>query len=200
MRNVPIGGGCRKNRSASVPTGKSTTAATKMKNLASEIGLRPGFGNGPDHDPFLWSTTTSPQNSHILALLRASTLNPNPVKDESGFMGHHGMTESFQTPNPNPTQTGIWTSPFWKNNNTQNGVILGEVQNNGIQELYQRLKSSSTNYYSENSGGILGNVASSAPPSSILESAPVAAAAELGYWNAVYSSRLDLPTTNGAYP
>lgn len=163
-----------------------------MKNLASEIGLRqPGFGygSGSDHDPNFWNPT--PQNSHILALLRSSSLNPNPVKEESGFLR---VNESFSA---NPTQvqsSGLWASPH-------NGVILGEVQNNGIQEMYQRLKSSSTNYYSENSAGILGNVATSAPGSSVLESAPVAAAAEMGYWNAVFAARgLDLPTTNGAYP
>ncbi|GKU99024.1 hypothetical protein SLEP1_g11939 [Rubroshorea leprosula] len=210
LRNVPIGGGCRKNKnSTSVSMGKST-AANKMKTVASEIGVRSGFVNGSDHDPLLWA---SPQNSHILALLRATAQNPNPnpVKEELGFMGSHGMNEPFITGAPNARALGSaplgqlpsmgLCSSFWKNNQ-QNGIMLGEVQNTGIQELYQRLKSSSTNYYTDNSAVIFpGNVASSSSfSSSILESAPVAAGGELGYWNPVFSSWSDLPTNNGAYP
>jgi hypothetical protein len=92
-------------------------------------------------------------------------------------------------------------SPFWKSNqHQQNGFTVGEAQNSGIQELYQRLRSS-TNYYSDNPSAIvLSNVAtsSSTSTSTILESAPVAGG-ELGYWNPAFSWS-DLPTTNGAYP
>ncbi|GLU13613.1 hypothetical protein SLE2022_302390 [Rubroshorea leprosula] len=210
LRNVPIGGGCRKNRNTGVSIGKST-CANKMRTVVSEIGLRSGLGNGSDHDPLLWA---SPKSSHILALLRANSQNPNPnpVKQEVGLMGSHshGMTEplvtgalNVRTLNSDPLSQvpslGL-CSPFWKNNQ-QNGIILSEVQNTGIQELYQRLKSSSTNHYSDNAAVIFSNVASSSSSTSILESAPVAAGGhELGCWNPVFSSWSDLQTTNGAYP
>ncbi|KAL5819523.1 hypothetical protein ACOSQ4_023365 [Xanthoceras sorbifolium] len=186
LRNVPIGGGCRKNKSTSVSNsvGKSSGAAAKMKTVAYEIG-RSGLGNGFDyhHDhqlpssPVLWA---SPQNSQLLAILRAAQSNPNGL-----------------------------CSPLWKNNNQhhqpqqyqqQNGILVGhEVQNSGIQELYQRLKSS-TNYYADHSTSTIvpGNATSSSSTSTILESAPVAGG-ELGYWNPALSWS-DLQTTNGAYP
>ncbi|KAF2283673.1 hypothetical protein GH714_013690 [Hevea brasiliensis] len=102
LRNVPIGGGCRKNKSTTVSTlvGKSSTS--KMKTVASEIG-RSCFGNGFDHElpssPIMWA---SPQNSHLLTLLRA-THNPNPnpstlsnslaVKEEGCMIGTHMISE-----------------------------------------------------------------------------------------------------------
>lgn len=229
LRNVPIGGGCRKNKNATVSVA-AKTGAGKMKMVATEIG-RSGFGGGFDHElsssPILWG---SPQNSHLLALLRSpSTQNPNPnslcssltVKDESGMIGSHMVNESavanarslgLDPLSQQVTSLGL-CSTFWRNNQNhppppppthqQNGFILGEVQNNGIQELYQRLRSSSANYYTDHSAVVLTNVASSSSSSSsstaILESAPVGGA-ELGYWNPTFSWS-DLPTsTNGAYP
>lgn len=96
---------------------------------------------------------------------------------------------------------------FWRNNQfqglqqqQQNGFILGEVQNNGIPDLYQRLRSSSANYYPDHTPLILGNVANSvsATSSAILDSAPVPTGAELGYWNPSLAWS-DLQTANGAY-
>ena len=196
-----------------------------MKTVVSEIG-RSGLGNGFDHElqssPFLWA---SPQSSHLLALLR-TTQNPNPntlsnpvsMKGEVSLLGSHVMNEpAVATGALNARTLGLdplsqvpslgLCSPFWKNNQHQaqqqqqnNGFLLGEVQNTGIQELYQRLKSSSS-YFSDGSAVVLSNVASSSSSSSsILESAPVAGG-ELGYWNPAFSSSWsDLPTTNGAYP
>ncbi|XWS45324.1 hypothetical protein CRYUN_Cryun15aG0126700 [Craigia yunnanensis] len=221
LRNVPIGGGCRKNKNTSVSTslGKSSAAKT--------IG-RSGLGIGFDHElqssPILWA---SPQSSHLLALLR-TTQNPNPntlsnpvsIKEEVSLLGSHVMNEPAVATDALNTRTlgtldplsqvpslGL-CSPFWKNNQHQaqqqqqnnNGFLVGEVQNTGIQELYQRLKSSSS-YYSDSSAVVLSNVASSSSSSSsFLESAPVAGG-ELGYWNPAFSSSWsDLPTTNGAYP
>ncbi|EOX91307.1 hypothetical protein QUC31_003046 [Theobroma cacao] len=226
LRNVPIGGGCRKNKNTTVSASVGKSSAAKMKTVASEIG-RSGLGNGFDHEiqssPILWA---SPQSSHFLALLR-TTQNPNPstlsnsvsIKEEVSLLGSHMMNEpaAVSTGALNARTLGLdplsqvpslgLCSPFWKNNQHQaqqhqqnNGFLLGEVQNTGIQELYQRLKSSAS-YYSDSSAVVLSNVASSSSSSSsILESAPVAGG-ELGYWNPVFSSSWsDLPTTNGAYP
>ena len=226
LRNVPIGGGCRKNKNTIVSTSVGKPSSAKMKTIVSEIG-RSGLGNGVDHElqssPILWA---SPQSSHLLALLR-TTQNPNsntlsnPVsmKGEVSLLGSHVMNEpAVATGALNARTRGLdhlsqvpslgLYSPFWKNNQHQaqqqqqnNGFLLDEVQNTGIQELYQRLKSSSS-YYSDSSAVILSNVASSSSSSSsILESAPVAGG-ELGYWKPAFSSSWssDLPTTYGAYP
>ncbi|KAH7566519.1 hypothetical protein ACOSP7_023047 [Xanthoceras sorbifolium] len=235
LRNVPIGGGCRKNKSTSVSNsvGKSSGAAAKMKTVAYEIG-RSGLGNGFDyhHDhqlpssPVLWA---SPQNSQLLAILRAAQSNPNgnlstsiTVKEEGGLInGTPLMAEPLVATGAQSSRTMVLDplnnqvpslglcSPLWKNNNQhhqpqqyqqQNGILVGhEVQNSGIQELYQRLKSS-TNYYADHSTSTIvpGNATSSSSTSTILESAPVAGG-ELGYWNPALSWS-DLQTTNGAYP
>ncbi|KAE8704988.1 Dof zinc finger protein DOF5.3 [Hibiscus syriacus] len=222
LRNVPIGGGCRKNKSGAgiVSTsslGKSASFS-EMKTVVSEVS-RSGF----DHDqlqsttPVLW-TTTSPQNSHLLSLLR-TTQNPSPntlsnpvgIKEELSLLGSQVMNEqtTVATGALNARILGLdLVNPFCKNNQQQqnnNGFLVGEVQNAGmVQELYQRFKSSSpSSYYSNTSAVILSNVASSSSlssPSTILESSPVAGG-ELGYWNPAFSSSWsDLPTTNGAYP
>ncbi|XWS33663.1 hypothetical protein CRYUN_Cryun22dG0101800 [Craigia yunnanensis] len=224
LRNVPIGGGCRKNKNISVSTSLGKSSAAKMKTVVSETG-RSGLGYGFDHElqssPILWA---SPQSSHLLALLR-TTQNPNPntlsnpvsIKEEVSLLGSHVMNEpAVATGALNARALGLdplsqvpslgLCSPFWKNNQHQaqqqqqnnNGFLVGEVQNTGIQEMYQRLKLSSS-YYSDSSAVVLSNVPSSSS-SSILESAPVAGG-ELGYWNPAFSSSWsDLPTTNGAYP
>ncbi|KAJ0096810.1 hypothetical protein Patl1_28777 [Pistacia atlantica] len=222
LRNVPIGGGCRKNKNTTVSTSISkSSTASKMKTVAYEFG-RSGLGNGFDHhdlpsNPIMWA---SPQNSQLLALLRSShSQNPNAnsvsVKEEAGLIGttHHMMGEpgvATASLNSRTTAMGL-CSPLWRNTHhqqaqnsyQQNGFLVGhEVQNSGIQELYQRLKSS-TNFYADHSTTplLLGNAASSSSSSTtttILESAPVATG-ELGFWNPTFSWS-DLPTTNGAYP
>ncbi|KDP31874.1 hypothetical protein JCGZ_12335 [Jatropha curcas] len=221
LRNVPIGGGCRKNKNTTVSASVGKSSASKMKTMVSDIG-RSSFGNGFDHhelssSPIMWA---SPQNSHLLTLLRA-THNPNPSSNtlsnslpvkEEGVMGTHLLTE--QTTALNPRTLGLdpltqvpslgLCTPFWKNSQNQaqqhQQTAVGEAQNSGIQELYQRLRSS-TNYYTDNNSHvILSNVGSSSTSTSstILESSPVAGG-ELGYWNPTFSWS-DLPTTNGAYP
>lgn len=236
LRNVPIGGGCRKNKSATVSTasiGKTPTG--KLKTVVSEIG-RSGFSGGFDQElqasPILWG---SPQNSHLLALLRASHQNPNPnlacnpvnVKEEGGMnmIGSHMMTEPAMStartlgldPGCQAPSLGLCSS-FWKNNNQnqqpshhqqQNGFTVGqEVQSNiGIQELFQRLRSSATTSGSYNysdhhhpAAAVLNNVVSSSSTSSILDSALAVGGGEMGYWNPSFTAwSSDLPTTNGAY-
>ena len=226
LRNGPIGGGCRKNKNAIISTSVAKSSSNKMKTLSSEFG-RSSLGNGFDHElpssPILWG---SPQNSHLLALLRA-TQNPNPnpnpmsnsvnVKEEGNMVGTHMMNEpaigngalNARTMGLDPLggqvpSLGLCSS-FWRNNQhqaqQQNGFVIGEVQNNsGIQELYQRLRSTS-NYYGHdhNSPVVLSNLASSSTASSSMMDSASVAGSELGYWNQTFSWP-DLPTTNGAYP
>ena len=203
-----------------------------MKTEASELGRSSGLGPGFDHElpsgPILLG---SPQNTHLLALLRASqNQNPNPnpnpvslgavtVKEARNLM----ESQSHMVTDPllsnvvfNPRALGYDSmgqapslglcSSFWRNNQNQpqqtsGGFLLGEHQNSGIQELYQKLRASSANYYcSENSPVFLGNMASSSSSSmsNILESTSVSGG-ELGYWNPSLSWS-SIPTTNGAYP
>ncbi|KAK2657377.1 hypothetical protein Ddye_010429 [Dipteronia dyeriana] len=190
LRNVPIGGGCRKNKSSSsslvsnsVGKSSTTTTANKMKTVVGyEIAGRSGLGNGFDYhhhlhhqlptSPVMWA---SPQNSQLLAILRA-TQQSNHVKEEGG-LGLINGTPLMATDQPSsrtmvldplinnnnhvPSTLGLCSS-LWKNNHhhqaqqyqqQQNGILVGhEVQNSGFQELYQRLKSSTTttnNYYSD---------------------------------------------------
>ncbi|XP_010263771.1 PREDICTED: dof zinc finger protein DOF5.7-like [Nelumbo nucifera] len=234
LRNVPIGGGCRKSKNTSMSTASAAKSSMGKVKVASEI-VKSSLGSGFDHDPpsnpILWAT---PQNSQLLALLRASqNLNPNPnpnpicnpvtIKDEAGIIGSHVTSDSSAVTgainarvlNLDPlTQVPIGLcSSFWRNNlhqthhhhhhqshQQQHTLLLGEVQNSGIQDLYQRLRQS-VNYY-DNSASVQSNVAAVAAPSSssssIIEPAPVAGG-ELGYWNAAFSWS-DLSTTNGAFP
>ncbi|XP_059623777.1 dof zinc finger protein DOF5.6-like [Cornus florida] len=231
LRNVPIGGGCRKNRNSVVAVSPGKSSSGRLKTVLSpefgKSGLVTGFGQELPSNPGMWAT---PQNSHLLSILRAAqnpNPNPNPisnsviVKEEVGAMiGTHMTPESVAATGSLNTRTigldflnqspsiGLCSS-LWRNNHQQvqhhqqnhlqhqqNGFILGEVQNTGMQDLYQRFKSSA-NYYSDHSPLVLSNVGSSSSSSStILESIP-AAGGELGYWNLSWS---DLSTTNGAYP
>lgn len=237
MRNVPIGGGCRKNKNTTLSTSiTKSNAAAKLKSVVSEIGRSGGLANGFDHDqlpstPFLW--TASPHNSHLLALLRQPQ-NPNTttllsnqvssVKEEVGFIGSHspmistepaaavlssralGVDPLSQVPSLG-LSSSLWKNPS-QNQTQQNGFLSGEEQtSSGIQELYQRLRSSASTYYNDNSAAVhLSNMAcsssstSSSSSSYTLESAPMAPT-ELGYtWNNPAFSWADLSTTNGAYP
>ncbi|XP_073157529.1 uncharacterized protein [Henckelia pumila] len=234
LRNVPIGGGCRKNKSTAIAAavGKSS-AAGKLKSFSPEMGKAAffsGFDQQADHafstqSPILWAT---PQNSHILSLLRANqNPSPNPLsnpgkEDQGGFFGSHLVTDcsipnggfhsralGFDTLGPIQVPSIGHSNSFHRHNiqlqeaQPNQPIILGEVQNNGIQELYQKLRSS-TNFYPDNAPPlILGSMVSSASSSSsIFESAPIAAGAEMGFCNSTISwpTDLHLPTTNGAYP
>ncbi|XP_058735778.1 dof zinc finger protein DOF5.3-like [Vicia villosa] len=229
LRNVPIGGGCRKNRNIGASNNSAKTSVNKMKTVASEfIGRSGGQGFDLEHvvpppSQILWG---SPQNSHLLSLLR-SNQNPNPnlVKEEgNNLLGSH--VSHMMSSQPLVSSNGydgighVLCNPFWRNNHDQTqhlqngGFVLGEQhpqhqhQSSGIQELYQKLRSSTSsssgnNYCSEISSSptvLLGNVASNTSTiSNILETTSVPAA-ELGYWNPIPTlTWSDLPTTNGAY-
>ncbi|KAL3813584.1 hypothetical protein ACJIZ3_014852 [Penstemon smallii] len=190
LRNVPIGGGCRKNKNSTISTslGKSNSAG-KLKTVSQEIEKSTLFNsfeqqNQPEfpQNPILWAT---PHNSHLLSLLR---LNPNPnpnhmsVKEEGLMFGSSDLSldplGQVQAPS-----IGL-SSSYYRNQ----GIVLGEVQNHGIQELYQRLISSSVR-----APVVEDNLASASTSSS----SPVAGG-ELGFWNSNLSwPTHDMPTTNG---
>ncbi|KAK6924100.1 Zinc finger, Dof-type [Dillenia turbinata] len=250
LRNVPIGGGCRKNKSTTVSASIGKSTSSKAKPFPSEP-CKSGFGNGFDHpdvtsSPIIWP---SPQNSHIMALLRTvqnPNPNPNPTHmsssfsvDKDGLMVGSHMTGHEPAGAPvglNARTLGLdplsqapsigLCGSSWRNYNHQQGILqqhhqneqqnsgftLGEVQNNsGIQDLFQRLRSSSSSHYnySENHSPavILGNVVASPSSSStsststtILESAPISGGDQMGLWNPAISW-FDLSTANGtAYP
>ncbi|KAG5624017.1 hypothetical protein H5410_009235 [Solanum commersonii] len=185
LRNVPIGGGCRKNKT--ITTAKSTAA--KLKNsfpfdqLIGKSGIFGGFEQeiiSSNNNPFLFS---SPHQNHnpILSLLEGNQHSLNFVKDEHKSIGVNSYNQF-------PPSNGLWKNNYQENASS----IVGEVQNSrGFQELYQRLKASTNRCYPDSIHG---------PSSSsmILDSAPVAGG-ELGFWNPTLSTWLDLPTANGAY-
>ncbi|CAJ1929782.1 unnamed protein product [Sphenostylis stenocarpa] len=235
LRNVPIGGGCRKSKSSGMSNSVAKQTATKMKAVASEFARPQGlFDQDLPQTPILWG---SPQNTQLMALLRAThnhnqnqNRNPNPnpspmsiaVKGEGNLMESHShmVTEPLLANGLlNSTRTSVGydgvgelpslglCSSFWRNNNQDqiqqqsNGFVLGEHQSSGVQELYQKLRSSSSsvNYCgSDNSPVFLGNMTSSSSLSNILESSSVSGS-EFGCWNPTLSWS-DLPTTSGAYP
>ncbi|XP_077233546.1 uncharacterized protein LOC143875842 [Tasmannia lanceolata] len=220
LRNVPIGGGCRKNKTTTISTTNGKSNAGKSKPATSDTG-KSNSANGFDHElpsnPILWA---SQQNSQLLALLRA-TQNPNPnpnsvmIKDEGVMIGSHMGSESAivtgalngRTLSLDPLSLApinALSNSFWRNSQQQpqnqlhqhpqqNNILLGQVPNSGIQDLYQRFKSSA-NYYTDHSQAAFSNAATP----SILEPAPITGG-ELGYWNNPFSWS-DLSTTNGAFP
>ncbi|MQL99198.1 hypothetical protein Taro_031919 [Colocasia esculenta] len=137
LRNVPIGGGCRKAKTTAISVGvigKSggNMSGSKAKILASDfligksglggLGLgglsdATGFDQELPSNPILWA---SPQNSHLLTLLRTthragsnnancsslttisnrnpspSCIDPNPIriKEEGPILGSHLVPEA----------------------------------------------------------------------------------------------------------
>ncbi|XP_060194187.1 dof zinc finger protein DOF2.5-like [Lycium barbarum] len=189
LRNVPIGGGCRKNKTTTGLTTAKSSAAKLKNSLPFEFIGKSGIFGGfeqeitpSNNNPFLFS---SPHQNHnpLISLLRGNHQNLNlqncgVVKEEQKSIG----VNSYNQLPPN----GF--SSLWKNNYGENGTIVGQVQSTGFQELYQRLKASTSRCYPDH-----------APSSSmILESAPVAGG-ELGFWNPSFSSWSDLPTASGSY-
>ncbi|KAL7604227.1 dof zinc finger protein DOF3.4 [Lactuca sativa] len=232
LRNVPIGGGCRKNKGTTIATtiGKPISSNGKLKAVvSSELG-KSGFINGFEHEfthnPILWSAP--PQTSHLLSLLRA-TQNPNPnfasnsvthIKDQGFMVGSHMSNLGFE-PLGQASSLGLCSS-LWRNNQVnqqaqqnhheqhQQGMMNSghEVQNteNNQGQRYQRLRSSSpVNYFHHDQttplilGSNVANTSSSISTSTILDSSPVLASGELGFWNQSLPWS-DLAAANGAYP
>ncbi|CAO2830812.1 unnamed protein product [Amaranthus hypochondriacus] len=137
LRNVPIGGGCRKNKTlsgnaSSVASGLVKSASNSMAkakaSLSSELlinGNPAGYlGTGLlDHfqhhselqsgypNPIFFPSL--PQNSHILSVLRGSTQFHNP------------------NPNPNPISSNIFSSIKSESGNTNTTLGLDSFGNNG---------------------------------------------------------------------
>lgn len=222
LRNVPIGGGCRKNKGTTIATtiGKPISANGKLKAVvSSELG-RSGFINGFEHEfnpnnPILWSGP--PQTSHLLSLLRATqnpNLNPNfasnsvtHMKDQGFMVGSNMGSLGFEPLGTQAPSLGL-CSNLWRNNQqNQHEQQLGimntdhEAQNPDDNNRYQRLRS---NYYNQDQstplmmGGNVVNTSSSTSTSAILDSAPVLASGEQGFWNQTLQWS-DLPAANGAY-
>lgn len=168
------------------------SSAGKFKAPAREIG-KSGFLSGVEHqlsssssNPLLWA---SPQNSHLLSLLRAN---------------HNQNSNSNLNSNSNSAAVSIKPEEIVMSSGGARGQVssasylTGEGQNSGVQDFYQKVRSF-TNFYPDAPPVVVGNVVSSSSSSLILDSAPVAAA-ESGYWNPILSTWSDMPTTNGAYP
>ncbi|KAG6396214.1 hypothetical protein SASPL_142358 [Salvia splendens] len=202
LRNVPIGGGCRKNKNTTITTPVAAkSAAAKFKTTPpSELSKNHLFGAAFDHgealssNPLIWPSS---QNSHFLSLIRANqqTLNLShlAIKDETPLFGSSHLSSGPDHLGPaHFPSTGMPNSLYRSQTLATPGILHGEAQNTGLQELYHRLRLSS-NCYPEHAPVINGNM-SSANSSAILESAPVT---EMGFWS---SWPADLQTTNGAYP
>lgn len=174
---------------------------------------KPGFGGGFEQDhqiplnPVLWAS--SAQNSHLLALLRA-TQNPNPNPNPSQLSNLFGSHLTSGSDSMGATEA---LSSYWRNNQNQAqqphqnhhyhqqvGVVLGEVQNSGIHDFYQRLRATANYYPHEHQPVPLLSTTSSSSSTAVLESAPVSAAAEMAYWNPTLTWSDLQTTTNGAYP
>ncbi|XP_076916425.1 uncharacterized protein LOC143576136 [Bidens hawaiensis] len=185
LRNVPIGGGCRKNKNSTTSfiTGKLKAA------VSSELESNP-------NNPILWSTP--PQTSHLLSLFRA-TQNPNPnfastplthIKDQSFIAGSNMGGLGFEPP------LGLCSS-LWRNN---------QQDHQKVQNQHETVVQNTANYYHHHDqpavplilGSSSGMTNSTSSASTILDSAPVLASGELGFWNQTLPWS-DLAASNGAY-
>lgn len=227
LRNVPIGGGCRKNNKTNISHAisssleKPCTAKLIRSHLLSSENIgkaSSGYLGGFDHQGGLSTNSlqwTSPQTSQLLALLRSNqTQNPNPnfnysiinsVKEEGFLNGSGGLRLDPYDNNQ--------LSSFWRNNDRSraefqqqgSGLVLQNLSNQDqVCNINQRVSfKSAENYYSDNYAPalLMGNGHAPSPNcSDILDSTPVVGGGQLvGCWNNTSLSRPDLPTTNGAY-
>ncbi|KAK1422006.1 hypothetical protein QVD17_24834 [Tagetes erecta] len=215
LRNVPIGGGCRKNKSTTI-----TTSTGKLKATISTELCKSSFLNGLElessSNPILWSPP--PQTSHLLSLFRA-TQNPNPnfqpssltthMKDQSFMIGSNmgSLGLGFEPLGQTQTSSLGLCSSLWRNDHTQQDhQNHHDQQHDDLQQGFSRLRSSSlssaNSYYNHDQSAPLilgGNVANNTSSSTILDNVPVLASGELGFWNQTVPWS-DLAATNGAYP
>ncbi|KAI3922090.1 hypothetical protein MKX01_005779 [Papaver californicum] len=189
-------------RSASSYSQNTNPNPNNNCHVSSSVKDEAGFMMGS----FMGCTSESALNT-TTSSLNTKTLNLDPL------LGHQ----------VNPIGL-CGSSSFWRNNQQQNNYLLQQDNNNhnnevgndntgGIQELYQRLRSS-TNYYNssnttDHTSGLFMNIniGSSTPSSSssILESAPVASVngvGDMGYsWMNPQFYWSDLSTaTDGSFP
>ncbi|CAL9107003.1 unnamed protein product [Musa textilis] len=145
LRNVPIGGGCRKTKAAptiaAAGAGGKSTGATKAKPGSSDLLLRSALTAGLETElsrsSILWA---SPHTSHLMDLLRSATTiqNPNPslnstpnlnlnsgrIKEGRQFLGAQTVAETGGTLNAHAPsldslqgQLGLGAS-LWRNSNS----------------------------------------------------------------------------------
>ncbi|KAG6469361.1 dof zinc finger protein DOF2.1-like [Zingiber officinale] len=164
LRNVPIGGGCRKTKAVpavatAVCGAKTSPSKAKPPANGSDLMLRSGLGGGGmDSDfsassPLLWA---SPHTSHLMSLLRsgAGVQSPathcGPVRVKEDHLNAHALSLDPLS------QLGLGAS-LWKNYSYQQGLtqqngnnlkIACEMPSSEIQDLYQKFKSSS-NYHND---------------------------------------------------
>lgn len=214
LRNVPIGGGCRKNKTSVVASAVAKSGATKFRSTLASEGFMGGLDRELPSNPAFWAL---PHSSHLLALLRGSPVNPNPnpsplMKEEVNMPGEcqmssHGTALDLQNQGPcsslwsnSQQQLPLQLEPANYHQSHQKGYMLDVARNDDtIQALYQRLKLSTGEYSSERSSAV--------PPlptstSLVLESVPSGVGGDqLGYWrNNLNLCWSDIPTSNGAYP
>ncbi|KAK9109010.1 hypothetical protein Sjap_017070 [Stephania japonica] len=247
LRNVPIGGGCRKNKSTTSSVTSAKAGAGKVKSGSTDIIKSTlGFDHEQSPNPILWA---SPHNSHLLALLRASqNPNPNPnsviIKEEGSLASTIGSSHLNSSTSSSDAVMALNARPnissdlpiglcstSWRNLNLNNhhqqqvqyhhqqqqqqyhhGLLsTSEVQNSssGLHELYQRLRSASSNYQTDHHHHqsptlLTNNSFYSSSPSMALDPSPMISGADhlAGYWNPAFSSSAwsNLSTTNGAFP
>ncbi|CAL9098667.1 unnamed protein product [Musa textilis] len=189
LRNVPIGGSCRKSKVApaiALAGGYGRSGATKTKPAPSDLLLRSNLTSGLDNalpsGPILCA---SPHTSHLMTLFRSTTgQNPNPNLNSATRRALFGAT-------------------------TQNNITTD------IQDLCHRLKSSSS-CYNDQLQTVANDVGSFDPSScstaaSVITAAGMAASSptpivehirhsigEFGHWNQALAWS-DLPTPNVAF-
>ncbi|XP_073004981.1 uncharacterized protein [Typha latifolia] len=222
LRNVPIGGGCRKAKPGptSVPAKASSPAAAKPKPTSADL-----FQSAP----LFWANAQN--TAHLMSLLRANTntntnSNSNTIlssvraKEDGGILGIGSL---------NAQSLSLYPSiPYSYNPPTQSGRDL-DVAGSGMHELYQVIKSNSgNNYYNDQlqamignggcfgssrtsscssidtslvstSSAMVGNTTTATATPSILEPIPFMGGDQFGCWNHA-ASWADLSTTNGAFP
>ena len=203
LRNVPIGGGCRKvkNSGAICRSTKTRSLSSSSANPAivkSTLGPH-GFEQELSSNQILWS---SPSNSHLLSLLRspAGNSNPNPnaarIKEEVNLNVSHLVPDASLLRNAlNARNLGIdclsqvplgLSMPWINNQHQEGGLFLGET---GIQELYQRMRSNGQ-YLSDRHGKSLGELGphSSSMISSFTPTAAVSASSNTASGHGILES------------
>ncbi|CAL9086632.1 unnamed protein product [Musa acuminata var. zebrina] len=141
LRNVPIGGGCRKTRAVAaiaVPGVCAKSAgATKTRPASPDLVLRSGLVGGLENElsSTLWP---SPHPSHLISLLRSSSVqNPNSIlhstpslhlnsaiiDEDKTLLGSHTVADPGGTPNSHSpslealSQLALGASPWTNSNN-----------------------------------------------------------------------------------
>ncbi|THU46803.1 hypothetical protein C4D60_Mb09t08730 [Musa balbisiana] len=140
LRNVPIGGGCRKTRAVAVIASPGVCAksagATKTRPAPPDLVLRSGLVGGLENElsSTLWP---SPHPSHLISLLRSSSvqnpntilhstpslhLNPAIIDEDKTLLGSHTVADPGGTLNSHSrslealSQLALGASP-WRNSN-----------------------------------------------------------------------------------